>query len=148
MHIENITSMPGATQEMTSISVGVALWSEAGGPMIAMGHTEPMGGLAAYSFFRVRYYLSVNEGDDATSFVSKALGRSADLSEPVSFDVRRDGLSLLESQRMIRRSYSGLSHHGIGGRAILIKVSRNGVAETVLRRWPDKIGNPIMPKIP
>ncbi len=145
MHIENLTSMPGATAEMMSISVGVALWCETEGAKVVMGQTEEAHGLPAYSFARLRHYISTEQGYNAPSFISKAIGRVANLADPLDFDVRRDGVALLEAQRRIRKSYSGSTHHGVGGKAVMIKVSKSGVCESVLRRWPDKVGRQIMP---
>lgn len=145
MHVENMTLMPDATQEMASIAIGVALWNEASGPMVVMGQTESMGNLPAYSFMRMHYYLSADQDEDASSLLLRALGRSANVSDPADFDVRRDGLALLEAQRRICKSYSGLNYYGIGGKAVVVRVSKHGVSDSMLRRWPDKVGHTISP---
>lgn len=141
MHLENIAAMPGAEPELLSLTVAIALWCRERGPMVVIGNSEAHGPLPAYTFARVRHFHSAARPD--CSIVPAALGREANVSDPSDFDARKDALALLEAQRRICETPSGLRYHTVGGRAILTEVSRRGVTSTVLRRWPDVINQPI-----
>lgn len=58
------------------------------------------------------------------------------------FDPREHGLALMEAQRM-HKTEGGW--HCVGGYAELTTVTREGVTSEILRRWPDKVGEPIRP---
>jgi hypothetical protein len=67
--------------------------------------------------------------------------------DPQFFDVARDGLALYEERRRVPFTPDGMPlGHYIGGELQLTQVGRLGTTTTVLRKWPDEIGQPIMPE--
>ncbi len=144
MHSENVVAMPDAEPELLSLTVAIALWCRERGPMVVIGNSEAHGPLPAYAFARVRHFHSAASPD--CSIVPTTLGREANVSDPSDFDARKDALALLEAQRRICETPSGLRYHTVGGRAILTEVSRRGVTSRVLRRWPDALNQPIRPE--
>lgn len=81
--------------------------------------------------------------DDAPVTPESALGRPVDLCDPSSFNPRLHGLPLIEAQRSRRWRDGGALAYRIGGQAVLTRVSRRGVERTVLREWPDRVGERI-----
>lgn len=67
-------------------------------------------------------------------------GRRIDYSDARSFDAECDGLALLEAQR--RKPWDD-GVFFVGGHAELSTVTRTGVAQKILRKWPDQIGERI-----
>lgn len=57
-----------------------------------------------------------------------------------------DLLRIMEVQR--RMSFDGTNgkFHGVGGLALLSSVTRDGVAQRVIHRWPDRVGELIKPE--
>ncbi len=60
------------------------------------------------------------------------------------FDPRRDGLRLIEAQRAYKDERGA---HRVGGQAELTEVTRDGINQSVLRVWPDKLGQMIKPEV-
>lgn len=68
--------------------------------------------------------------------------------EPADFDPIRHGLPLMEAQRRGKtdpRFFAGEPFHCVGGSVWCSIVTRDGVDQTVLHDWHDKVGMPIVP---
>lgn len=133
---------PGDRHEF---GVGVALWSWARRRPEAYRcdtHAGWMGqAYEPYSLAQVLWCL--HGGND----LENLLGRPAEVEDPVSFDVRVDGLTVIEAQR--RRTVKSFPDstpiHCIGGQAVLAIVDEHGIRDEVLTTWPDELGKPIVP---
>ena len=150
MHLGNLTSFAGEldAEERSSILMTVAAWDPGDGTAKAyVGSTEPMGQHAAYALARVRQYLTAPAaGLDPAEMLRAAVGRQVDIGHPASFDVRRDGLRLLDAQRSIKGGPCGGDYHSVGGKAFLTIVSAAGAATEELHTWPeDRVGERINP---
>ncbi|VVT07379.1 conserved hypothetical protein [Sphingomonas aurantiaca] len=122
------------------MQVHVALWSErADEPqiwMIATNRPECWGPYRPGTWLRVDAIV----GGDASA--DDILGRSVRLDDPASFDPVADCAALIDYQRAAPWPDG---RHYIGGMAELVTVSRSSVSQTILRRWPDKVGALIAP---
>jgi hypothetical protein len=78
---------------------------------------------------------------------SAALGRSMICPEDLeTMDLERDGLALIEEQRRVPFNFEGRAAYLIGGLAELTTATKAGITRKILRQWPDRIGEPIMPE--
>jgi len=73
----------------------------------------------------------------------QARGGAVSLCDATSFNPRTDGLTLIEAQRRRPWRAGGRLAHRVGGQAELTRVSRRGVERTVLKVWPDRVGEKI-----
>ncbi|MEX6509207.1 hypothetical protein [Jiella sp. M17.18] len=71
----------------------------------------------------------------------------AHAASPRQVDMAAFGLAVMESQRGIPAppGRDGRRHFRIGGYASQIEISRDGIRQTVLHQWPDRVGRPIDP---
>ena len=71
-----------------------------------------------------------------------AFGRQIKPTDPANFDVRRDGVTMIETERA--KPFEG-GHYGVGGFVELTSVTVDGVTKETLLQWNDKIGHRINP---
>jgi len=119
----------------------VALWSvkNSEGQLWAIHSGNELFGPSYTPFTPVRlsFYTALPPTDWDAAF-----GRSIDFVNRPIFDVRDDGLRLLEAERAL--PYAD-GHFAVGGFAELTSVTAGGVECETLRVWPDKIGEHIDP---
>tara|TARA_R110002020_G_scaffold5179_4_gene21916 strand:- start:2893 stop:3651 length:759 start_codon:yes stop_codon:yes gene_type:complete len=67
--------------------------------------------------------------------------------DPADFDPVRHGLMLMEVQRRMKLPPSpyGNDCHIVGGFACLTEITKDGIGQRIIRKWRDKIGEPINP---
>lgn len=66
-----------------------------------------------------------------------------DISDPRQWDVEREAGPLIEAQRAEPFPDRDQPYIGIGGQAILTRVSAAGIEQRLIRTWPDRIGSRI-----
>ena len=119
----------------------IALWDAAAGePQLWAIHSTAEGFGPRYTPFapvRLRQFGALGPDRQAALF-----GRPVDQADPASFDVRIDGLTLLEAERA--EPFEG-GHYAVGGFAELTTVTAQGVVKETLHHWNDKIGHRIAP---
>lgn len=69
--------------------------------------------------------------------------RQTDFRDPAVWSPERDGLALIEAQRL-DLGFAG-ERYSIGGKAVLTRLDASGITSKVLKEWPDRIGRPIDP---
>jgi len=146
MHAENLAWLAGddLIDERAALTLVVACYRESdASPVLLVGLTGG-GPVAPYELFRVRQLVGT-DGPDADAFLRQAFGGMPDMSDPKQFDARKDGLALLELQRRIPPAPWHFGHYGVGGKAMLTVIGPSGICTETLKRWHDKIGQPIRP---
>lgn len=63
-----------------------------------------------------------------------------------NFDPVRHGIPFMEAQRRMPISYGGQRLHIVGGHIMASEVTRDGVSQRIIHRWPDEPGEPIRPE--
>ena len=66
-----------------------------------------------------------------------------DISDPRQWDVEQEAGPLIEAQRAEPFPGRDESYIGIGGQAILTRISAAGIEQRLIRTWPDRIGSRI-----
>lgn len=66
-----------------------------------------------------------------------------DISDPRQWDVEREAEALIEAQRAEPFPGRDEPYIGIGGQAILTRISAAGIEQRLIRTWPDRIGSRI-----
>ena len=147
MHAENLAWLAGDAlmEERAAITLVVACYGESeASPVLLAAETGKEGPVAPYELFRVRQMMGT-DGPDAEAFFRQTFGGLPNMSDPKQFDARKDGLALLELQRRIPPAPWHFGHYGVGGKAMLTVIGPNGICTETLKRWHDKIGQPIRP---
>ncbi|WP_277968198.1 hypothetical protein [Sphingomonas echinoides] len=153
---EILSALPGIVQRMATANVAVgvrdgvptpplyllvALWDAAADePQLWAIHscTQIFGPVyTPYTLIRVEQYGALGPQQQTVIF-----GRPVNQADPADFDVRRDGLTLLEAERA--EPYED-GHYAVGGFAELTTVTADRVEKEILRRWDDPLGKPITP---
>jgi hypothetical protein len=80
---------------------------------------------------------------DEVSASQASLNR--DVRGPDDLDPAVDGLRILEMQRQQRCTMGEVEAHWVGGFGLLSTVTKDGVSQRVIGRWPDEIGELIVP---
>lgn len=120
--------------------VHVALWSDrAHEPQIWLIATDAP---PCWGPYRPGTWLRVDAITGGDDDASEVLGRPVDLTSAASFDMEHDGGALIDHQR---RTPWADGRFYVGGRAELVTVTRSGVTQRDIRRWPDRIGERINP---
>lgn len=81
--------------------------------------------------------------------VIRARGFNSEADVLARFDPETDGVFYMEQQRLRPTNTTTGGDHGdrfiIGGFCQLTEITRRGISQRILKRWPDKIGEPIRP---
>lgn len=129
----------GRTPQERGLRFMVALWSDREDePQLWTMHSDSLllgPEYKPFTMVRLHRYFDVVPGTEFS-----AIGRQ--LTDWRQFDPVRDGLALLEHQR--REPWDD-GRFCVGGAAYLTTVSRAGVKGTILREWPDKVGEFVRP---
>ncbi|WP_278984697.1 hypothetical protein [Sphingobium yanoikuyae] len=104
-------------------------------------------GCEPFTFYETDFALAKWDGAET---VADMIGANVDITDPDKFDAERDGLKLIEKQRIqpcttLIPSVDQAVKHRIGGEAHLYRVTKNGVFAEQLCDWPDEIGRKICP---
>lgn len=139
MHESNLRAAP---QQSSGIGLLIALWDEAAAEpqlwAIESDATRFGPRYVPFALVRLRHRLDTDDDEVAAIF-----GRRLVLENAADFDVERDGLRLLEAQRLDPWDDPDGRHYGVGGFAQLTRVDADGVHSKTLKLWPDRIGERI-----